>query len=392
MRAISTQTTRRQFAMGRLVASLLVMGLLVFCGAAWGENVSAAAEPVGEHSVLVINVHGTSYDAHGHSVYDTVAAAGATATYLDLSGNGQAAALIQANSYDQIWVFDLSDGADNYPADWAAIADWFNADPTRAIVCDARMISSYWNNLWQTEGMKLSQNYYENMKLHGGGLLLGTDHSAYHPGINSINSQIGIQPFVGEFNILWIPVDVTSPLMTYPNNMGAQLHDNSSPGQTPYGGQPNGRILYTVAWHSNNPDTPGISTTIEGGIGFHVDITSPATGSQFFESEIISFAVTQTGGDEPVTYNWSSDIDGAIGSGATLDVTTLSPERHIITVLAEDNASRDDDDQITVTILPLPQLTIDPDTPDGDNGWYTAAPTVTISATVPVQELSLIHI
>ena len=89
MRAISTQTTRRQFAMGRLVASLLVMGLLVFCGAAWVENVSAAAEPVGEHSVLVINVHGASYDGDGNSVYVTVAEAGASATYLNLSGNGQ---------------------------------------------------------------------------------------------------------------------------------------------------------------------------------------------------------------------------------------------------------------------------------------------------------------
>lgn len=109
--------------------------------------------------------------------------------------------------------------------------------------------SSYWSNLWQTEGMKLSQNYYENMKLHGGGLVLTTDHNAFHSGINSINSQIAIQPFVGNFSIAWIPVDVTSPLMTFPNDMGAQIHDNSTPGQTPYGPQPNGRILYTVAWH-----------------------------------------------------------------------------------------------------------------------------------------------
>lgn len=91
----------------------------------------------------------------------------------------------------------------------------------------------------------------------GGGLMLATDHNAFHPGINSINPLIGLEPFVGNFSLSYIPVDTGNVLMVFPNDMGAQLYDDSSPGQTPFGLQPNGRILYSLAWHSNNVNTPG---------------------------------------------------------------------------------------------------------------------------------------
>ncbi|MCK4627042.1 MAG: hypothetical protein KAV00_17145, partial [Phycisphaerae bacterium] len=158
--------------------------------------------------VLMVNVHGSSYDADGYSIYQTLVQAGAEATYVNLSSHGQVANLLAANRYDQIWVFDLSSGTDSYPTDWQAIGDWFNTDPSRVVICDSRMISSYWNGRCTNEGQNLTENYYENMKIRGGGLLLGTDHDVFQSGINSINAHIGLQPFVGNFSLTYIPVDV----------------------------------------------------------------------------------------------------------------------------------------------------------------------------------------
>ena len=302
-------------------------------------------------NVLMVNISG-GYNGDAANIFTTLVNAGATGTYVNLTADGQAATALGADIFDQVWVFDLSTGADNYPSDYAAIAAWYNNRPSNEIICDSRMISSYWSGRYATEGQALTENYYYNMDIRGGGLLLGTDHDAYQGGINQINSQIGIDPFFGTFNLSTIPVDTANPLMNTPNNMGTVLYDDSSPGQTPYGLQPNGRILYTVAWHSNNPDTPGISATIEGAVGMHVDITSPPDGSEFDVTETIVFTAEATGGDAPYTYEWFANGITPIGYGQTNPIPAgmfaLGPVT--ITVLARDSADREDDDSIVITI------------------------------------------
>lgn len=302
-------------------------------------------------NVLMVNIDG-SYDADGSHINDTLVNAGATTTYIHLTSDGQVATALGQGAFDQIWVFDLSTGADAYPTDYTAIADWFNSRIDAEIICDSRMISSYWSGRWTGEGQNLTENYLQNLDSRGGGLVLGTDHAPYQTGINEINDQIGIEPFVGTFGLTTIPVDTSNPLMTTPNDMGATLYDDSTPGQTPYGLQSNGRILYTVAWHSNNPDTPGISSTIEGGIGFHVDIVSPAAGSVFEQADLITLEAVATGGDAPFTYAWSYGGGTPLGNGATLQITAgdLPIGPVTITVLAEDDFGRDDDDSVTITV------------------------------------------
>jgi hypothetical protein len=344
---------RRQMMIKRCIRLLSVRVVLVLVLAVAlipVINVSTA-QANAEQRVLFVNVDG-GYDGDAVNIHTTLINSGAIADYVHLASDGQAASLIESHSYDQIWVFDLSTGSDSYPSDWAAIAEWFNTDPTRPIICDGRMISSYWSGRWTDEGQRLTANYYYNMKTRGGGLLLGTDHSPYQTGINALNGLLGLNPFVGDFYLNFIPVDTANPLMTNPNDMGSQLFDDSSPGQTPYGLQPNGRILYTVAWHSGNPDTPGISSTIEGVVGFHVAITSPPDGASYSDEQIsLEVEVTEEG-SPPYTFDWTSDIDGSLGSGATLeiDASSLSPGLHTITVTAVDDASRIDDDQIQITI------------------------------------------
>lgn len=371
----TVQSINAPYRIGSVCCFLLV--LLFVTTPVWAQ--------ISEQSALFINVHGGSYDADALSMYNTLVDAGALADWVDLSFNGEAATMIQAGDYDQIWIFDLSAGVDNYAPDWQAVVDWFNADPDQPIICDGRVISSYWNGRWNTEGRNLTANYYYNMKLRGGGLFLGTDHNSYNPGINTVNAGIGIEPFFGNFSLTYIPVDVLNPLMTEPNDLGVQLFDDSSPGQTPYGLQPNGRILYTVAWHSGNPDTPGISSTIEGAVGFHASITAPSNGSSFY-NESITFTALGTGGDLPYTFNWTSDVDGPLGPGENLmiDSNTLSIGPHIITLVGTDAMSRIDDDQIGITILaptPTPTPTMTPTATPTSTPEPTATPTPDSTAT-----------
>jgi hypothetical protein len=328
-----------------VLLTALVM-LIGFIGSSYAQ--------VPEQNVLVVCVRGGSdYNSDCLNLYQTVANTGAIATHQDLSSDGQVSALLNSNNYDQIWVFDLSPGVNNYPSDWQAIADWYNAKPDMEIICDGRIISSYWQGRYLLEGQGLTDNYYYNLKVRGGGLVLGTDHDAYVSGINTINSLIGLNPFFGTFFLNFIPVDIANPLMNTPVDLGTELHDNSSPSQTPYGLQPGGQLLYTVAWHSGNEDTPGISSTIEGGIGLHVEITSPPDASQFCNDETITLEAEATGGEPPYTFQWSSDIDGPLGSGSVLmlNAGTLSDGLHTVTVLTQDILPRTDDDELTIEIV-----------------------------------------
>ena len=265
--------------------------------------------------------------------------------------------ILRPDSYDQIWVYDLSYSNKVFLTDMQAIAAWFNTDPDRAIIADGRFISSYWIQTgdltrWQSEGQKLTENYYHNLKIHGGGILLATDGYPFaNHGMNQLMPLLGLGTFSLDINQRYIPVDTGNPLMTTPNDMGSQLWDDSTTGQAPYGLQPNGRILYAVAWHSGNTDSPGISASFEGVIGLHVDITSPSDGSSF-STETITFVAEATGGQTPYSYAWSSSIDGALGNGPTLpvDASTLSEGTHTIAVVATDPLPRIDDDSIEIAV------------------------------------------
>jgi hypothetical protein len=305
--------------------------------------------------VLCVNVHGYYYDGDGANLNTTLLNAGATTTFVDLDWNGEVAGVLAQESFDQIWVFDLSFSGDNYPLDWAAIADWYNNHPDAEIICDGRIISSYWYGRWTGEGQNLTENYLHNLEIRGGGLMLGTDHYDYHSGINAINAQIGLNPFFGGFNLYSIPVDPNNPLMNTPNNLGATLFDDSSPGQTPYGLQPGGQILYTVAWHSGNHDTPGISSTIEGGIGFHAEIVSPLDGVVFQQGDLIDLEAAVTGGDAPYTFAWSYGNGTPLGTGQTLQIAAsdLPTGLVTITVLATDDMGRVDNDSATIEIASM---------------------------------------
>ncbi|HQO34058.1 MAG TPA: hypothetical protein PLG59_05325 [bacterium] len=315
------------------------------------QPVMAEDEP---QNVLFINVSGYTgccwnYEPDMHNAFGTLQALNPNAVYLNLGTEGEAATLIQSGSFDQIWVADISHTG-TYPTDWAAIAAWFADLPSKEVICDARFLSSYWGGQYIDHGSKLTQNYYENLRIRGGGLVLATDDQDFHPGINDLMPLLGLNLFTGFFSQSKLPVDTGNPLMNTPNDLGSEIFDDSSTGQVPYGRQPNGLILYSVAWHSGNPDTPGISSTVEGLIGFHINITEPQDDAVFQIGDTVTLSAETDGGDAPFAYAWCSSLDGELGTENPLSVSTLSPGEHVITVTSNDSMNRVDEDSVTITV------------------------------------------
>jgi large repetitive protein len=92
-----------------------------------------------------------------------------------------------------------------------------------------------------------------------------------------------------------------------------------------------------------------------------VVITAPAAGTTVLEGAELVFTATATDaedGDLGAAVAWSSDLDGALGSGATLATTGLSIGNHVITATVVDNAvpARSGSATLAVTITdPLAQ-------------------------------------
>ena len=76
-------------------------------------------------------------------MFNQLVAAGAAADYVLLSETpGGAAALLATNSYAQVWVYDLSSGADPWDADFEAIADWWVDESSGEIIADGRILGT----------------------------------------------------------------------------------------------------------------------------------------------------------------------------------------------------------------------------------------------------------
>ncbi len=84
-------------------------------------------------------------------------------------------------------------------------------------------------------------------------------------------------------------------------------------------------------------------------------ITAPADGSGFTVGDNITFTGIGTDpedGDVTASLSWTSNLDGAIGTGGSFSTNALSEGTHTITATAADNGNLMDSDIITVTVLP----------------------------------------
>ena len=347
----------------------------------WREGVNPPVPLT--HRVLVVTVQGPNYAAHGPQLASTITWAGGTVSHVYLNGNGVVANYLANNGpFDQLWVYDLSHVADNYPLDWDAIAAWYMADPTRDVIADGRMIASLWSNQYLSEGRLIYENYYENLRVRRGGLVLGTDHGGgtsptngtgvFVDGINQINDRIGIGRFWGNPGGTYagMPQVEPNPVRNIPNNLaifrGGTTYgvlSNSSPGNCPTGFQdasniapgrtPLQRTFYTVAWHNGSSGggaaTPAISTTIQGSLGFNVTVNAPCRVPAPGQSNVLALNIS-TGAVAPLSYQWTSSLDGVVSTGATLDTAILSAGDHTINVTVQDSTGFRPGDSVLVSV------------------------------------------
>ena len=316
----------------------------------------AQQAPLDDH-VLFVSLGG-SYTTDGLHMHDALLTLDPNADYVNLRGNtGAAAALLAANTYDQIWVYDLSSSnasVDSHTADFVAIAEWFLNESGGEVICDGRYLSSFWRGQWPggTEWRHVTDNYYTNLAVEGGGVMLATDHNSFaNHGINELNGLLGLGPFIGNFPTQAFPVDTTNPLMNTPHLI-TSLRNDSSTGQPPFGLQPGGLILDTVGFHSGDPQKPGISSTIDGSLNLAVSIDSPGNGDLYCPpDDAITLTASSEGVTGDITYTWSSNVDGELGTGETLELgpSELTPGPHDIRVIAQDNRNIDDAD-ITIQV------------------------------------------
>lgn len=90
-----------------------------------------------------------------------------------------------------------------------------------------------------------------------------------------------------------------------------------------------------------------------------VTITAPADGSIYTYGNTINFTGTATDpedGNIASSIQWTSSINGNLGTGASINVSNLSVGTHTITATATDSGGKSGSDTITVTVNPTTQV------------------------------------
>ncbi len=105
-----------------------------------------------------------------------------------------------------------------------------------------------------------------------------------------------------------------------------------------------------LSWIDCSGNTPPVLT-----------ITGPADGAALSSCESIDFTVGASDledGDLSAAVSWTSSIDGALGTGASLPVTGLSAASHTITASVTDSGGLTASDTIQITVVAAPTLAI----------------------------------
>jgi len=106
-----------------------------------------------------------------------------------------------------------------------------------------------------------------------------------------------------------------------------------------------------------------------------VTITALANGSTFTQGDPITFTGTATDaedGDLTASSAWTSSLDGAIGSGGSFSISTLSVGTHTITASVMDSGGLTGSAQISITVGTIATIRVPEDQPTIQAGIYAA--------------------
>lgn len=139
------------------------------------------------------------------------------------------------------------------------------------------------------------------------------------------------------------------------------LLDPAAPGYTPY------TVTVTApGYNSVLPQTAAITTNTpnvalnfvlvptDGNNAPYSNIATPADGATFSKGSNVTFTGAGTDPEDGnltgASLAWTSDRDGALGTGGTLRTTTLSPGKHKITLTATDSKGKTGTASVEITI------------------------------------------
>jgi hypothetical protein len=172
---------------------------------------------------------------------------GHTVDIVDVKTGGNLAAALAANTYDQIFIWDLTSTLYLNAADTAAVASFWNT--SMGLVVDTRSYGYFFQGADPSE-VALLQNVASALDLSGGGLWIGSDHDpAWTNNANAVLASIGINPITGSFSDPVNFADPSSFLLqnVTPTDLWAA---NQSVGQAPVGLQPNGVDMFIHFGHT----------------------------------------------------------------------------------------------------------------------------------------------
>ena len=112
-------------------------------------------------------------------------------------------------------------------------------------------------------------------------------------------------------------------------------------------------------------------------------IASPEDGSIFRLRQLVwlqGVVLDLEDGFLDAAIEWVSDVDGALGSGSDLPLTTLSEGTHVITLFAEDNDGNPVSDSITIEVVDEPLTEVEPPLVPGVTVWGLVALAVLLLA------------
>ncbi len=148
-------------------------------------------------------------------------------------------------------------------------------------------------------------------------------------------------------------------------------------------------ITASVTDSGNISDTTAINITVEQiavNLPPTVSISAPVDGATYTEGDNITLtgaASDPEDGNISAAISWSSDLDGSLGSGASISTSSLSPGPHTITASVTDNGGIGDIHEISITVeqiaVNLPPTVSINDPADG--ATYTKGDNITFTGT-----------
>lgn len=258
------------------------------------------------------------------------------------------------SSYTQIWIYDIEYQLDStltaqYTTTAHAITAWAGAGGIQSLnwIFDGRLASE----IWRSSNQQTFTNYAVNIHKRGRGVVVATDNDPFFQFVNGFGSQLGFSGFSGNIGITCTDIDVGNPLFSFPAipsdpNCGAhQIRSDSTTSQAPSQLQSNGISLNPAGYYPPGTTSIAVSTSLRGSVGFVIGITQPTCNSVLATGSANSFVAAVLSRDDNnlnvnnYQWTWSSTVDGAIGTGASI-TATLSAGHHSVSVVARDSTGR----------------------------------------------------